>query len=112
MVESDVGNIEQQVIALVTRYSGVYMFRKKKYDTYTAESNIHFDVQLDVDDAEALMDEFFTAFNTERGNFKLENYYPDVPLSWNPFKKQIIDVPDFTIGMLIESAKAGRWLYD
>ena len=112
MVESDVGDIEQQVIALVTRYSGVYMFRKKKYDTYTAESNIHFDVQLDVDDAEALMDEFFTAFNTERGNFKLENYYPDVPLSWNPFKKQIIDVPDFTIGMLIKSAKAGRWLYD
>ncbi|MBS0968520.1 DUF1493 family protein [Nissabacter archeti] len=112
MVEEVFGDIEQRVIALVTRYSGVYMFRKKKYDTYTAESNIHFDVQLDVDDAEELMDEFFKVFNTERGNFKLEHYYPDVPLSWNPLKKQIIDVPDFTIGMLIESAKAGRWLYD
>jgi hypothetical protein len=23
-----------------------------------------------------------------------------------------VPVPDFTIGMLIESAKAGKWLYD
>lgn len=107
-----VEDIAQRVIDLVTRHSGVYMFRKKKYDTYTAESNIHFDVRLDVDDAEELMDEFFTVFNTDRGNFKLETYYPDVPLSWNPFKKQIINVPDFTVGMLIESAKAGKWLYD
>lgn len=25
---------------------------------------------------------------------------------------RIPQVPDFTIGMLIESARAGRWLYD
>ena len=107
-----VDEIEQRVIALVTRYSGVYIFRKKKYDTYTAESSIHFDVRLDIDDVEELMEEFFAQFNTERGNFKLETYYPDVPILWNPFRKQIVDVPDFTIGMLIESAKAGKWLYD
>lgn len=109
MVDDDV---EHQVIALVTQHSGMYMFRKKKYDTYTAQSNIHFDVRLDVDDAEELMDEFFTEFNTDRGNFKLETYYPDVPISWNPFQKQIVDIPIFTIGMLIESAKAGKWLYE
>lgn len=110
MVGSD--SIECRVIDLVTRHSGVYMFRKKKYDTYTAESNIHFDVRLDVDDAEELMDAFFREFNVERGGFKLETYYPDVKFSWNPFKKQFVDVPDFTISMLIESAKAGKWLYD
>lgn len=107
-----VDDVHQRVIELVTRYSGVYLFRKKKHDTYTKDSSIHFDVRLDVDDAEALMDEFFTTFNTERGNFSLENYYPEVSFSWNPFKKQIVDVPEFTIGMLIESAKAGKWLYD
>lgn len=107
-----VDTIEQRVIALVTRHSGVYMFRKKKYDTYSAESNILFDVRLDVDDAEDLMDEFFTEFNVERGNFKLQTYYPDIPISWNPFKKTLVDIPDFTIRMLIESAKDGRWLYD
>ncbi len=104
--------IEQRVIELVTRHSGVYVFRKKKYDTYTAESSLHFDVRLDVDDAEELMDEFFIEFNTTRENFNLRTYYPEVKFSWNPFKKQIVDIPDFTIGMLIESAKAGRWLYD
>ncbi len=33
--------------------------------------------------------------------------------SWNIFKKpEPIPVPDFTVGMLIASARAGRWLYD
>ncbi|WP_241650378.1 DUF1493 family protein, partial [Rosenbergiella collisarenosi] len=35
------------------------------------------------------------------------------PFLLNPFKKRApIPVPDFTLRMLIESAKAGRWLYD
>lgn len=82
-----VDDIEQRVIALVTPYSGVYMFRKKKYDTYTAESSVHFDVRLDVDEAEELMNAFFTEFNVDPGNFKLETYYPEVEFSLNPFKK-------------------------
>ena len=106
-------DIEQRVISLVTRYSGVYMFRKKKYDTYTPNSSIHFDVRLDQDDVEELMEEYFTEFNVKIGGFRVETYYPEVKFSWNPFKKiDPITVPDFTIGMLIESAKAGRWLYD
>lgn len=106
-------DIEQRVIALVTRCSGSYMFRKKKHDTYTSESNIHFDVRLDQDDVEELMEEFFAEFKVQIEGFKIETYYPDVPLSWNPFKRiEPIPVPDFTVGMLIESAKAGRWLYD
>ncbi|EME2071187.1 DUF1493 family protein, partial [Cronobacter sakazakii] len=37
--------------------------------------------------------------------------YSTKPL--NPFRKREIPiVPFFTIGMLIESARAGRWLYD
>ncbi|EBM0612028.1 acyl carrier protein [Salmonella enterica] len=42
-------------------------------------------------------------------------YPPEPPLKHllNPFRKNDIpQVPDFTIGMLIESARAGRWLYD
>ncbi|MFZ4834419.1 DUF1493 family protein [Rouxiella sp. Mn2063] len=107
-----VDNIEQRVIGLVTRHSGVYIFRRKKYDTYTAESSIYFDVKLDQGGTEELMDEFFTEFNVDRGSYKIETYYPEVEFSWNLFKKQIVDILDFTIGMLIESAKAGRWLYD
>jgi hypothetical protein len=59
------------------------------------------------------MDEFFKEFQVERGNFKIETYYPDEPFSWNPFKKmEPVPVPNFTIGMLIESDKTGKWLYD
>jgi hypothetical protein len=32
--------IEQKVIGLITRHSSYYPFRKKKDDTYTAESSI------------------------------------------------------------------------
>lgn len=68
---------------------------------------------LDVDEAEALMEEFFREFNVNRGSFNIKIYYPDEPFSWNPFKKSApVPVPDFTISMLIESAKAGKWLYD
>ncbi|WP_017204831.1 DUF1493 family protein, partial [Yersinia pestis] len=53
--------------------------------------------------------DFFKEFSVQRGNFNIKNYFPDVPFSFNPFKKTApIPVPDFTIGMLIESAKAGR----
>lgn len=36
-----------------------------------------------------------------------------VPFFLNPFRKNDIpQAPEFTIGMLIASARAGRWLYD
>ena len=55
-----VDDIEQRVIALITKHSSYYPFRKQKYDTFTAESNIHFDVQLDQDDVEELVVPDFT----------------------------------------------------
>lgn len=108
-----VKDIEKQVIEMFTIRSGSYLFRKKKYDTYSAESSIHFDVQLDQDDVEELVEDYSKEFNVDMSNFHLETYYPDVKFSWNPFKKpEPVDVPDFTIDMFIQSAKAGKWLYD
>ncbi|MCT4702747.1 DUF1493 family protein [Enterobacteriaceae bacterium H20N1] len=109
-----VDDIEQRVFALARRYNGVYLFNNdKKQKLLTLETDFDTDMQLDVGEAEDLMDEFFKEFRVERGHFKIETYYPDEPFSWNPFKKfPPIPVPDFTIGMLIESAKAGKWLYD
>ncbi|ENZ2851120.1 DUF1493 family protein [Salmonella enterica] len=64
----------------------------------------------------ALMDDFFTTFNVDKGNFSITTYYPpEPPLKHllNPFRKNDIpQVPEFTIGMLIASARSGRWLYD
>lgn len=78
-----VKDIEKQVIEMFTIRSGSYLFRKKKYDTYSAESSIHFDVYLDQDDVE----DYSKEFNVDMSNFHLETYYPDVKLSWNPLKK-------------------------
>ncbi|EOB9999252.1 DUF1493 family protein [Cronobacter sakazakii] len=108
-----VEDIEKRVIEMFTIRSGSYLFRKKKYDTYTADSSIHFDVRLDQDDVEELIEDYSKEFNVDMSNFHLEIYYPTVNFSWNPFKKpEPVDVPEFTIDMFIQSAKAGRWLYE
>ncbi|WP_312685744.1 DUF1493 family protein [Kosakonia sp.] len=110
MVNDD---IEKRVIEMITVRSGVYIFRKKKYDTYTKESSIHFDVRLDQDDVEELVDEYSKEFNVDMSDFHLEKYYPPVNFSWNPFKKpEPVDIQELTIDMFIQSAKAGRWLYN
>lgn len=107
-----VDDIEQRVIALVTRYSGKYMFRKKKYDTYTASSSIHFDVKLDQDDVEAFVGDYSRDLSVNMSDFDMQTYYPEVKFTWNPFKKpEPVDIPDLTIDMFIQSAKAGKWLY-
>ncbi|WP_455426764.1 DUF1493 family protein [Dryocola sp. LX212] len=109
-----VGDIEERIFALARRYNGIYLFNnEKKQRLLNAETDFDTDMQLDIGEAEDLMDEFFKEFQVDRANFRIETYYPDEPFSWNPFKKfPPIPVPDFTIGMLIESAKAGKWLYD
>jgi hypothetical protein len=105
--------IEQQIYELVRRYDGVYLFKQK---TLTPQIDIDSDLNFEREEAAALMDEFFTEFNVERGEFVIETYYPDEPSLaqiLNPFnKREVPVVPDFTLGMLIESAKVGRWLYE
>lgn len=105
-------SIEQRVYELVQPYAGTYLFNLKKVEL-TPDTDLDTDLSIDELEVEDLMNDFFEKFDVARGNFKLQTYYPDEPFSWNPFKKHSpISVPDFTIRMLIESAKAGRWLYD
>ncbi|HHH3526778.1 DUF1493 family protein [Enterobacter hormaechei] len=107
-----VNNVEQRVYEFVRPYAGTYLFKFKKVEL-TPETDLDTDLSLDELEAGELMDKFFDAFKVERGKFKIETYYPDQPVSWNPFKKtDPVPVPDFNVGMLIESAKAGRWLYE
>ncbi|WP_025901806.1 DUF1493 family protein [Tatumella sp. UCD-D_suzukii] len=105
-------SIEHRVYELVRPYAGTYLFNLKKVEL-TPETDLDTDLSIDEFEVEDLMNDFFQKFNVARGNFRIETYYPAGPISWNPFKKTSpILVPDFTIGMLIESAKVGRWLYD
>lgn len=107
-----VDSIEQSVYELVRPYAGTYLFNLKKVEL-TPETDLDTDLGIDELEAEDLMNDFFKKLNVGRGNFKIETYFPAEPFSWNPFNNSPpIPVPDFTISMLIESAKAGCWLYD
>ncbi|MCA1177006.1 MULTISPECIES: DUF1493 family protein [unclassified Pantoea] len=105
--------IDQRIYELVRRYDGVYLFKQK---TLTPQIDIDTDLNFEREEAQALMDEFFNEFAVERSGFLIDTYYPDEPSLaqiLNPFnKREVPVVPDFTLGMLIESAKAGRWLYE
>ncbi|WP_241582822.1 MULTISPECIES: DUF1493 family protein [Rosenbergiella] len=105
-------SIEQRVYELVRPYAGTYLFNLKKVEL-TPDTDLDTDLSIDELEVEDLMNNFFDKFDVTRGNFKLQTYYPYEPFLLNPFKKRApIPVPDFTLRMLIESAKAGRWLYD
>ena len=107
-----VDNFEQRIYDLVRKHDGVYLFKNKR-PALTPDSDFDADLHMEKEEAEALIEDFFSLFNVERGKFDIKTYYPDVPFSWNPFKKcEPVSVPDFSIRMLIESAKAGKWLYD
>ncbi|EGB7066286.1 DUF1493 family protein [Salmonella enterica] len=101
------------VQAGITTHDGIYLFKKKEL---TPSTDLDSDLRLEDDEALALMDDFFTTFNVDKGNFSITTYYPpEPPLKHllNPFRKNDIpQVPEFTIGMLIASARSGRWLYD
>lgn len=107
-----VNSIEQRIYELVRPYAGTYLFNIKKVKL-SPDTDLDTDLDIDESEVKDLMDNFFRIFNVERGHFKVETYYPCIPFSLNPFKRsEPVLVPDFTIGMLITSAKAGRWLYD
>ncbi|ELZ5120790.1 DUF1493 family protein [Salmonella enterica] len=105
--------LEQRIYELVRSHDGIYLFKKKEL---TPSTDLDSDLRLEDDEALALMDDFFTTFNVDKGNFSITTYYPpEPPLKHllNPFRKNDIpQVPEFTIGMLIASARAGRWLYE
>lgn len=108
-------DIEQRVHEFVRGRDGVPLFKCKESVKYNHDTDLDIDLRFDENEAEELMEECFKVFNADRGNFNLKKYYAEPPFSWNPFKNRKaapILVPPFTIGMLIESAKVGRWLYD
>ena len=76
-----VNNVEQRVYAFVRPYAGTYLFKFKQVEL-TPETDLDSDLSLDELEAGELMDTFFDVFKVERGNFKIETYYPDVSVSW------------------------------
>ncbi|MCT4701045.1 DUF1493 family protein [Enterobacteriaceae bacterium H20N1] len=103
-----VDSIKLKVYELVRTYAGSYLFNIKKVKL-TPETDLNIDLDIDKLEVEDLMHNFFEKFNVARGDFKL---IIRMCLCGGIYSRKKIDVPDFTLGMLIESAKAGKGLYD
>lgn len=106
--------LDAKVYALVKRHNGRGVFTEQEL---RPETDLDADLHLSEDEAQSLMNEFFKQFNVSRENFTLATYYPPEPpllAILNPFQRRrcVPEVPDFTISMLIESARAGRWCYE
>ncbi|WP_232285087.1 DUF1493 family protein [Pantoea ananatis] len=74
----------------------------------TPETSLRDDLKLTIETAGALMHEYFERWNVESLGFDIRNYvHPELPGTG--------DIPDphkpLTVSMLIDSARAGRWLF-
>ena len=64
------------------------------------------------DDIDEMLEKYFQRFNVDRGAFSPGNYFPWETKSFFSSKTTSTGKKALTIQMLIESAKAGRWLFD
>lgn len=94
-------DIEKAVFALVEEYNGYWLWLFKRYPL-TRDTDLHKDFRMAPEDAYELLERYTERFNINPKDIYFDKYYP--VSRKNPRSP-------LTIGMLIESAKAGRWLY-
>ncbi|MBS1204124.1 MAG: acyl carrier protein [Proteobacteria bacterium] len=100
MVDADA--IEKRVYELVQPWNG-RSWLTFKMPHLNGETSLNHTMNMDEEEAQDLLDEIFTEFNLIHSDLNFSVYFP--------FKNRK-DAKPLTINMLIESAKAGRWLYD
>lgn len=64
------------------------------------------------EDIEDMLLDLFVRYNIDYSNFNLDDYFePEWPvwLLWKKFQRK--EYKPLTVEMIIESAKAGKWLY-
>ncbi|CNH61196.1 putative phage-associated acyl carrier protein [Yersinia aldovae] len=105
-------DLETEVLKYLTdNYSeGKSWFKSERMPVdkhWTFQEHFNFPPE-DIDD---MLSDIFTHFNIDFSNFDAENYFECQYAFWQkkppPREKKLL-----TVEMIIESAKAGRWLYD
>ena len=101
-----VENIEQRIYALARRYNGVYLMNNEaKQKLLNAKTDLDTDMQLDVTEAEDLMEEFLKNLMLIEG---ILTYTPTTLMSLfmeSMQKFPVVMVPDFTIECLLNPQK-------
>lgn len=67
---------------------------------------------FEADDIAEMTEKFFSHFDIEPARFSLSHYFPWKTRSLLSRKPQSEDQKALTIAMYIESARAGKWLFD
>lgn len=76
--------LEQRIYELVRSHDGIYLFKKKEL---TPSTDLDSDLQLEDDEVLALMDDFFTTFNVDKGNFSITT--SEVGNRWLPTRPRL-----------------------
>ncbi|MCL2894999.1 DUF1493 family protein [Brenneria tiliae] len=102
VVEDNVRAFVKGELPLVTT-----LFKKVDVDDDAVLQELH-----EADDIAEMTKRYFDVFSVDPNGFALINYYPWKPRTFFTGKSRNRDKQALTIRMYIESAKAGRWLYD
>ncbi|MFE8100277.1 DUF1493 family protein [Brenneria goodwinii] len=94
-------SVEQDVIDLVEKYDG-HVFFSKRLLTITPDTDLKRDVKLASEDAIDLLTEYAERFGIKTQDIVFTEYFPN---------SRKVTPKSLTVGMLIESAKAHKWLY-
>lgn len=102
-------DVEKEIIDFIDQEYNTkkyFLFGPKR--TITPDTSIRDDLKLVFEDSEELLQEYFKRWNVDPEKFEILNYLnPEYPGSKEPDPHKPL-----TVGMLVESAKAGRWLYN
>ncbi|MBT0729237.1 DUF1493 family protein [Rosenbergiella nectarea] len=96
-----VNTIEKRIYELIDTWNGI-TWPALKVQPLTDETSLNHSMNMDPIEAAELLLEIFEEFNLNVDDLNFQAY----------FAKHRKNEKPLTIGMLIESARAGRWLYE
>ncbi len=99
-----VNQVEKRVYEIVSPYNG-RSWRTFKIPPLTGSTSLNIDMKIDEEEAYIMLTELFEEFGMDIDDI---NFFAYFPRSLNP---KDMDKP-LTMDMLVESAKANKWLYD
>lgn len=93
-----------------------YPIRKRRFkpeiQQVTKEWTLLDDFQFVPEDAHDFLSDLFEHFDIEHSNFDGRTYLEYEYPFWQKSPSPEREIKPLTVAMIIESAKAGRWLYD
>ncbi|OTA15105.1 hypothetical protein Xvie_03049 [Xenorhabdus vietnamensis] len=99
------------------KWNGTYFFSRKPWKLDLSTSLTTGSHPWAWETGEEIMNDYFETFQVDKEGFNILKYWPEEP-GWIPnfllpksMRIPYIEPEPLTLKMLVESAKAGRWIY-